>query len=228
MREALISGSRDKMLEVSGHSVRLAESTYFRLRSEQEEAASPRAPLACKAGCSTCCRSAVGVSPPEALRIAEHLRATRDASALADLRGKLEEVDDATRATTWEERTRLRRPCAFLDASGACTVYAVRPLSCRACTSIDPSFCADVDHTFMPDEVDTLQYDTQRAGLVGILSAIAEARGLGRLEEAMVELQGAVRIALDDPSAAERWLAGEPVFDRVATVVRARSGSREQ
>ncbi len=36
----------------------------------------------------------------------------------------------------------LRRPCALLDERGACTVYAVRPMSCRSYVSFsDPLLC---------------------------------------------------------------------------------------
>ncbi len=214
-REGMAARSPDKVLEVVGHAVRLAESAYFRLRIE----VGPGPPIACRAGCAHCCSSAVAVAPPEAIRIAGHLRATRSDEELAELRRRIAKLTTQTAGMTWARRTRVRKPCLFLDDGGRCSIYQVRPLTCRAFTSVDPAYCQDVEHTFTPDESDVLQYDTQRAGLAGILAAIAEAQGLARGEEALVELQGAVGIALEDPAALARWLAGEPVFAAVATVV---------
>lgn len=70
-------------------------------------AASTRAAdaLACKKGCDACCAAGLSVLPVESFAI--------QASGLAPPAAPKPGM------------------CAFLDASGACSVYAVRPLLCR-------------------------------------------------------------------------------------------------
>lgn len=61
--------------------------------------------LACKKGCDACCVEGLSVLPVEALAIeASGLRAPGEHKA---------------------------GMCAFLDAQGACTIYAARPILCR-------------------------------------------------------------------------------------------------
>ena len=42
-----------------------------------------------------------------------------------------------------EERIMARQPCAFLDGSGSCSIYPVRPLLCRSITSTDADACRE-------------------------------------------------------------------------------------
>lgn len=46
------------------------------------------------------------------------------------------------RRRSWRRRFRARVPCALLGDDGACSVYAARPLACRAASSLDAGACA--------------------------------------------------------------------------------------
>src|SRR5689334_21615756 len=86
--------------------------------------------VACRAGCSSCCRVNVA-----------HLR-----NDFTDLeRGALVERLAARAAEagalTDEARWAARLPCALLDGAGRCSVYAVRPLRCRSFHSTDAAAC---------------------------------------------------------------------------------------
>lgn len=98
-------------------------------------------PYACRSGCSACCRQLVLCTAPEALLIAHRLRSTLGGNALAATRARLEAQSTAATGLDVLGYARARISCAFLDAQGACTVYPVRPLGCRALKSFSAAAC---------------------------------------------------------------------------------------
>ena len=91
---------------------------------------------ACHKGCAWCCSFRVEV------RVADAAHLARRARAEPQLEAKVRMT--ATRVAHLDPVARLRAaiPCAFLDGStGACRVYADRPLACRAYRSRDAAWC---------------------------------------------------------------------------------------
>ncbi len=72
--------------------------------------------VACKRGCSSCCHMNVSVTQSEADRLASAV-------------GRSAAILTVSPRHDPEEFTGV--PCPFLDAQGACSVYADRPLACR-------------------------------------------------------------------------------------------------
>lgn len=96
--------------------------------------------VACQSGCAHCCYQSVGVTPPEALRIYSYLKASLSKPELDDLRELLLERRGATRDLRSDERFSPDHPCPFLQ-DAACSIYSVRPLSCRGANSLDALDC---------------------------------------------------------------------------------------
>ena len=171
----------------------------------------PPLPIACAAGCSSCCVSKVAAVAPEVLRIAAHLRGSLDPAALAELAARVRAADATTRGLSRAARARAGVPCPLLAEDGACSVHPVRPLLCRGWTSLDASACerhfADPDGTPAAPGF-AVGYELASAVLAGLGRAALDA---GR-DGALLELTAALRIALDHPDAAARWDAGRPVF----------------
>lgn len=103
-------------------------------------ARAPAGAVACKAGCDHCCYQVVGVTAAEALTIYAHLRATRSAAELERLKAHVAALDERARGLSSAERFSPEHPCAFLEG-GSCTIYEVRPLSCRGMNSLDAGEC---------------------------------------------------------------------------------------
>jgi len=98
--------------------------------------------VACKAGCDHCCYQSVGVTPPEALAIADHLKSTLPPAELARVAAHVAERYERTRGLSAAERFSPDHPCPFLDVgAGQCSIYEVRPLSCRGMNSLDAGEC---------------------------------------------------------------------------------------
>jgi Fe-S-cluster containining protein len=103
-------------------------------------ARAPAGTIACQSGCDHCCYQSVGVTPPEALAILAHVQATRSLEELDTLRARLREYRAKTRDLAAHERVSPDLPCPFLEGR-ACSIYPVRPLSCRGMNSLDRSVC---------------------------------------------------------------------------------------
>jgi Fe-S-cluster containining protein len=164
-----------------------------------------RAPAACAEGCAWCCYQRVGVAVPEIVRIAEYLHATlsphdRDATC--------------ARVEATLERRRLSRPTAPVPCpllvNQRCSVYPVRPLTCRGFNSSDAALCESrvttnpkaVVPVYPPQlRLTSLVLDGMRAGLTE-----------SKLKGDLLELAAGLHIALTRPDALGEWLADKPVF----------------
>ncbi len=105
-------------------------------------ARAPAGAVACRAGCDHCCYQSVGVTPPEALAIFDHLSRTLSDAELERVGAHVAAQRVRTRGLSTAERFSPEHPCAFLDvAAGRCTIYEVRPLSCRGMNSLDAAEC---------------------------------------------------------------------------------------
>lgn len=131
--------------------------------AEREAAREGRA-ISCRAGCGACCRQPVPLSDVEAealLGVIDRLPPARQATVrqrLADAEARLEATglaeqlrrmgesgEDSPDVRSLADRYfRLGIPCPFLE-NEACSIYAERPIPCRAYVVTTPSaLCADV------------------------------------------------------------------------------------
>jgi Fe-S-cluster containining protein len=101
----------------------------------------------CRAGCDACCYLYVMIPPGVADAIGDFLTDRLGPVALADLRVELEKAEAGANAIA--DPSRLRHRCPLLGSDGLCTIYEVRPLTCRAFTSRSAAACRSL--VFDPD-----------------------------------------------------------------------------
>ena len=175
--------------------------------------------IACRKGCAWCCYQQVGVTPPQAIHIAEYVRGGQAEITMAEAVERLHALDRQVHGLTNIGRIEAARPCAFLDEAGSCTIYQVRPFACRGANSIDAEFCQRIVESFddVRDEWETdgghawihqLPYEAMARPQDGMMS-VTEQAGLA---DEQLELTAAVLIALEDEAAADKWITGENVF----------------
>jgi Fe-S-cluster containining protein len=205
--ERIVELARNAMAATS----RLAEGLLAR---------APEGGIACKAGCDHCCYQSVGVTPPEALAIVAHLRATLSRAELAAVAAHIAERHGETGGLTAAERFSPDHPCPFLR-SGQCSIYEARPLSCRGMNSLDAGECArrlrepEARATFLADGrgghsfMEPIRaFHAISAGLQLGLSEIF------RLDMRPLELTAAIHLLLEGPeTTATDWLRGERSFE---------------
>lgn len=193
---------------------RLADATWNARRSNVRYMLEAPA-SACKAGCGWCCHQQVGVSAPEAIRIALHLRDLPQAEGAA-MAKRVVDVAERTKGMNTHQRATSKLACPFLGADGGCMIYAVRPLRCRSLHSIDVDFCVacyeDLDgmrRKMEAGELKPVYLDTPEriydSALAGVLKALSKGAPKAVVS---LELAAAVAALLDQPKLAERWLAG--------------------
>jgi len=165
----------------------------------------PGKPLDCKLGCSYCCSRIVGVSAPEAFRVAQQI-SNIDGGFL--LRDAYLERAKRTIGVDPKARHAKRTPCALLDEN-ACSIYPARPLSCRANASHSVQACLDAfqgkDANIPQPMVHLFLGDRCRMAIYAAL------RSLG-FRAVSYELSEAVTLILHEDNACERWYAGEDIF----------------
>lgn len=199
--------SVQKLLDMMTQAVGLAEGILATARIVE----SPSQEKACRSGCSFCCYLQVDLSVPEVLRIASYLRESLSPQDLQSLRDRLSCVQQQIAGMTSIERLEAKVPCPLLK-DGKCSVYEARPLVCRGYSSYDWVSCAyALRHPRVweapPHEA------AQRKIFSNVSDGLITGFKSAGLRSQPLELIAALRIALDQPKAGERWLAGEPVFD---------------
>jgi len=95
--------------------------------------------LGCRDGCAACCHLFVAIPPGVAAAIADHIRATFPADQQEALIERLSIAASAIAAV--ENPLWARGRCPLLDDADGCTIYSVRPLTCRAFTSRSEAAC---------------------------------------------------------------------------------------
>lgn len=198
---------RDKLVNLAGNAMEFANRVISEaLRGNQ---------VACKQGCAHCCHLFVAATAPEVLRVAAHVLETYTPAQLEALRQRLDEHAAALSGVTrYDDRMLTRLPCPLLNNS-ECSVYAVRPVTCRGFHSMDVEQCR-ADHE-RPSELCTVTVN----GLA-VRSAAAVSMGLqvglrhARLDHRDLDFARALRIALADPTLIDTWDRRPGAFDAAA------------
>jgi hypothetical protein len=175
---------------------------------------------ACSSGCAHCCYQAVGVTAPEVFAIYDHLEATLPPEAFLAALDRVRSADDRTRGLTVNERISPALPCPLLEGE-RCSVYEVRPLSCRGKNSLDADACKRTLH----DSDARAEFIAGRVAIPCVLEPVRAvhavtaglqlaAHELHGLAMQPLELTAALRVLSDAPIAvAEAWIAGADAFE---------------
>jgi Fe-S-cluster containining protein len=178
-------------------------------RKHQLEVLQPEPATACREGCHWCCYLKVSVTVPEVLLLAQHLQQHTSRDALAQIVRRAAELAQDPRIFSADAKAEAKLPCALLTEAGACAAYEARPLACRGWNSTDAESCRRwLDDDSEPPLANERQAREQAVVSLGLLLATTDAG----LPEEVLELTSALDIALREPDALARWLAGEGLF----------------
>jgi hypothetical protein len=162
-------------------------------------------PVACKKGCSHCCYGWVSAAAPEVLFIAKAVRRRADPAVAVRIRTAFEKTRDVELLA----RGKHPHPCPLLE-DDACSIYAIRPRSCRFWASADAAICARAYHGITDEEI-----PAPRLNLVGrnaYAIALAVALKHARLPHHLYEFNAALARAMEQENAERDWLAGIDIF----------------
>ncbi len=165
---------------------------------------------ACALGCATCCTVNVGTLPLEGVAAAAYLRRRLRPDQIADRAAELLRFHDEVRWQDDGERIRARVRCPFLDGRGGCSIHPVRPLACRALSSLDAGECRlALDERGEGDGPGLVRMNLLQKALYdeasGALSAVLARRGLDARSR---DVSGMTGVFLADPARAGEFAAG--------------------
>ncbi|MBM3539965.1 MAG: hypothetical protein FJX55_19320 [Alphaproteobacteria bacterium] len=211
-----VSRNPDAVAGAVAKGAALSDAKWAEVRPAVEARKQPG--FACGAGCAWCCHQQVALEPVEAIAIARHVDTRFTPDEQAAVRRRIDALAARTKGMNNLAWSRLKTPCAFL-VDNKCSIYEVRPLRCRAVFSRDAEHCRWAMEN--PDEY--FDHRERRLGsgpypieprhiIDAALTGFAVAERDFGLPWKTLTLMAAVKILLDQPDAAERYLAGEPVF----------------
>jgi len=102
--------------------------------------ASDNSTLACKAGCSWCCHFSIDIRPIEAFNIVEFMGKNFSTDRIDQIRNELIANVQVLKHLDDVQRMQLNIKCPFL-VEGRCSVYPVRPQTCRNYHATDSAGC---------------------------------------------------------------------------------------
>jgi hypothetical protein len=183
----------------------------------------------------------VSVTLPEAVAIMGHLHVTLRDEELAQLASRVAEARERTRGLTPDERFSPAYPCPFLSvADGRCTIYEVRPLTCRGMNSLDAGECArrlrdeDARAAFLASGEGSRSFlepiQAVHAVSAGLQVALEELYGLDmrplELTGIMHLLLGAAGQPAGSVASLAAWLKGDTPFESAVRVTAAPEAGR--
>jgi len=160
--------------------------------------------LACRAGCTWCCYFSVDVRAVEVFSILDFVERTFTIEEKARVYAEVRANATALRNLGGSERMRRNVKCPFLNG-GRCTIYTVRPQTCRNYHATDVAGCQqsyedpnnlDIDPDFAP-----WVYQAGTAHVDAFSTAMRDAG----YDVRAYELNCAVEAARSEPAARERF-----------------------
>jgi Fe-S-cluster containining protein len=160
-------------------------------------------PVACKKGCSHCCRIWISVTAPEVIYISKRLRQRGE-----PVYERVKAAHLQTKDFPFGGQSRPPVPCPLL-ADDLCSIYEFRPKSCRFGASSDAAIC-ERSYRWSHEAIPMPITHTRGRGTYAVALACALRRAT--LPYAAYELNAALTRALEREDAEAAWLAGEDVF----------------
>jgi Fe-S-cluster containining protein len=167
--------------------------------------------LACGAGCTWCCYFSVDVRAVEVFSILDFVERTFTAEQKARVYGEIRANSAALKELSESERVKRTVKCSFLH-EGRCSIYAVRPQSCRNYHATDVAGCQksyeepdneDIDPEFAP-----YVYQAGTAHVDAFGTAMSDAG----YDVNAYELNCALDAAMSEPAARQRFESRSPPF----------------
>jgi hypothetical protein len=194
-----------QIVAIADEAVRVADEAITEVRKQQP----PRSASACEEGCAWCCHKTVGTAAPEVLHIAAHLRETLTPEEMQTTRARVQGLVEQRQALRPDRRSRSGLPCALL-VDHRCSVYALRPMTCRGYNSSDARAC---ERSLQPGNRGVVPlYAPQQRVCTFVLDGMRAGAAESGLDGELLELTAALHVALTEPDADQRWLVGENLF----------------
>lgn len=182
----------------------IAYANYLDAMTKQEFNAPYNTKPYCNKGCHWCCCLQVSTSPMEVFCIADYLLSNKPQQYIAELIIKLAAIKEITCNLTQQEHVLKKISCPLLSA-GECSIYSVRPMSCRGYYSYSAEQCEkELCHSSNNVSFNGTAQWRFKAAYIGISMGLEE---FGICNDT-VELAVGLCRALSQPDMFSEWLSG--------------------
>jgi hypothetical protein len=165
----------------------------------------------------------MGVTAPEALALAAHLRKTKSKVELERIYELAVESSKDLALGARAGFAALKVPCTLEGEDGVCCAYAARPLGCRPlhAESVAANMGSrDANASNCPKAAPGEERHEQTVAQ-GVELGLGRALKSAGLDSSVYELNSALAKALETPDAADRWAKGENIFEKCLRHARA-------
>lgn len=172
----------------------------------------PGGPLpACRAGCAHCCTVNVGTLAAEGAVAAGWLRERLAPAEAAALALRLAAFHGEVRWLEDRERMAVGATCPLLDDQSRCSIHPVRPLACRAVSSLSAEECRRAISGAGGEEGPPIvPMDLLQRSLYGVaFEELAEGLARRKLDARPRDVSGMTALFLADETLVSAFLAGE-------------------
>ena len=191
-----------------------AREIAVRMFRRMDEATQPlQHGIACRRGCSYCCHYHVYITAAEAFALAE-LVGKLDPNVRAQVETRLNENLQAVSVMTVDQHIHTNMRCAFLDDSGECIAYEIRPSACRGHHAIDVNSCKVTFEDTRSPLQNLMKADLKTASTAFVLAQEMAHIAVG-FDVMRYELAAAVKEAKSNPASFKRYKAGKRSFPSV-------------
>lgn len=162
----------------------------------------------CAAGCSFCCWLQVDVRAHEVFLIARRLRGLPEVERL-EIATRVKESAQRSLAAL-KDGSGSSRPCPLLNVESQCSVYSVRPATCRRYFSLSLDACEAIWQRRPAD--DEVESPFVREAGIHLAAGVHNALIAAGYDGYHYDLTRALAEALTDPETEARWRRKECAF----------------
>lgn len=167
--------------------------------------------LECKSGCDYCCSPPVSAAVPEVANIVAYIYSQLSEAEQQRLTQRVSQVHAQVHPMSGRERVSTNVACPYL-AEGKCSIYPVRPLSCRGFNSSSKEACRTVYERARTD-LTIPAYIPLMASAQGLKEGLLAGLKQSRLQNPLVDLVRASHKLLNElEENLAAWLEGADTF----------------
>jgi len=194
-----IASESELLTELTGYFEELTEITSQIYRSKKS---------ACEDGCSFCCHLHITLKPYELLPIVNHIKSLSEDEQIT-IQSIVKSNSEKIEIASDEELLLINFDCPFLQDK-SCSIYDIRPTSCRIAHSLSRDLCETAYHS------PSLELQSEHIPELISVSRSCEDQFEERLGEyhdvSDYSMNPALHEALADPQWIERFISGDEVF----------------
>lgn len=171
--------------------------------------AKTEAAVDCKIGCTYCCHNQVSVTPVEITLMIDHIKKNFSNDEVKALKLRVDDLYKVTAGMNAFERKKAKKACALL-VNDKCSVYQVRPFACKGWNSMNVNDCETAFNS--GQEINIQAFAPPLVITNSVSVGISESLKNSGLNAETLELNAALKIALEKYNVGEKYLDGKNIF----------------